>query len=344
MRFVVSLLILTAALLVLLTAGTPDASKLASRLDSDSAAERDAAARRLAELGESARGTLETVARDGSPEARRRSRALLGLLESENTLAPRLRRHEARALFQAALRQEGRLATDTTHDARLAELGAAAAEEIGDYAERRLSETWLSEADALAAARHPSRRGVAALAAALRRDRIAGSAVVRAARLLGASSGDWLSDRARDDLCSVLAATGDPRRRAAAALLLACDASCAESLAADTDARVRIEAARALGRLGGGGAAMLERLGQDTDADVRAAALDALRHVPGAPRPEAAHANADHAEPRLRAAAATLLASDAVPESIPVLRRLATDESARVRAAAERSLAAIGSR
>ena len=341
MRFVIPLLILVAALLVLLTAGTPDARELGHNLDSDSAGERDAAAQRLAEMGESARTALETLARDGSPEARRRSRALLELLEPEDELLPDLRRHEARALFQAALRQDGRLAAGSAHDTRLAGLGATGAREIGVQAARRLDAVALTEDDALAVARHPSQRGIAVLAAALRRDRIPGSAVVRAARTLGSTTGEWLDDAARDDLRAVLAAAGDPRRRAAASLLLACEPSHAHALGADADARVRVEAAAALGRLGGGGATALQRLARDADSDVRAAALDALTHVPGAPRPAAAHANADHAEPRLRAAAATLLARDAVPASIPVLRRLATDESPRVRAAAERSLAVL---
>jgi hypothetical protein len=343
-RPLVPLLILGAALVVLVTAGTPDARELGQRLSSDSAAERDAAARELKDMGEGARDTLEVLARDGAPEARRRSRALLGLLDSEDRLTARARGLEARALLRSALRQRGRLAAGSAHDERIAELADDGARAVAAHAAREVARASFREQDALAVARHPSTLGVAALTAALRRDGVAGSAIVRAARALVNAPAEMLGDEARRSLQTVLAQRGDPRRRAAAALLLAFEPDHAGQLALDGDPRVRIEAALALGRRGGCGASALERLAADVDTDVRAAALEALRHVPGAPRPGPAHENAEHADPRLRAAAARLLARDAVPESLPVLARLATDDSARVRAAAERSLAALGDR
>ncbi len=208
----------------------PDARDVARRLDAASASERDAAARELAAMGEGARETLEVVARDGPPEARRRSRALLASLRPGGDLERRVRRLEARSLLRAALRQEGHLAAGSARDARLGELAAPGAEELGARTARRLSHGFLAQAEALAVARHPSPVGVRALVAALRADRVLGSAVVRAARALEAAPGKLLPEATRAELRTVLRAAGDPRRRAAAALLLAFDPFAAREL------------------------------------------------------------------------------------------------------------------
>jgi hypothetical protein len=340
-RPLVALLIAVAAVVLVASAGTPDARELGRRLDSESAADRDEAARRLAELGETARPTLEGLVREGAPEARRRARALLSDLDADHDAA-RMRRLEARALLERVARRPGRLAEGAPVDRRLGELGAAGAAALAERAARRPRKHLRPEL-AAALGRHASAEGVDELAAALREHRVLGSDVVRAARRLTGSSRARLGDAARRDLDAVLAETGNPLRRAAAALLLAFDPARARELASDGDSRVRVEAARALGRSGLSGAATLERMALgDPDDDVRRAALDALLDVPGAPRPRPAHAAARHPDAALRAAAARLLARDAVPDSLPVLAALASDPSHRVRAAAERSLAALG--
>ena len=85
----------------------------------------------------------------------------------------------------------------------------------------------------------------------------------------------------------------------------------------------------------------LRRLAADIDPLVREAALTALCNVPGVPHPEPAVAAAGDECAAVRAAAAQLLGRDATPETLPVLRVLATDSSDRVRAAARRALVAL---
>jgi len=71
---------------------------------------------------------------------------------------------------------------------------------------------------------------------------------------------------------------------------------------------------------------------------VTLAALEALAALPGCPHPGPAMIAAHDDAPQVRAAAAALLGSDALPSSLPALKLLAEDPELRVRAAAARAL------
>jgi hypothetical protein len=245
-------------------------------------------------------------------------------------------------LVGIAWRLAGEVAPGTAQDQRLTEMGDVGAQAIARAAERQASLGFVRPETGDAIARHPSAKGVAVLVAALYGDRLLGSTLVEVARALEATESAPLSDATRDALESILETPRDPRRRGAAALLVALDDTAIHRFVDDPDARVRIEAARALRRHRSAAAGdALERLAVDPDRHVRQTALVSLREIPGRPRSSPAHANADHPDPGVRAAAAELLARDAVPASMSVLHRLATDKSLRVRVAAERSLVTI---
>ncbi len=347
---------LTAGLALLVTVATPDArdaGNLVRDLGAETAGVRDAAARRLLAMGDSATPALKRAADTGSPGTRRRARALLALIDDGGEDGPDARRREADALVRAALNRDGHLRADGAQDQRLARLGDVGAHAVARAAQREANHGAVRPRTGAAIGRHPSAIGVRALTGALARDRILGSTLVEVARQLEAGTDaardgrtpaatPLLSDGARNNLEAVLDRPLDPRRRGAAALLTALDTTIADRFVTDPDPRVRIEAARALGRQNSASAGdALERLALDVEPTVRRAALEALRKIPGRPRPKTAHANADHADVGVRAAAAELLGRDAVRESMYVLHRMTNDRSVRVRAAAERSLISI---
>jgi len=345
-----------AGLALLVTVATPDArnaTDLVRDLDAETAGTRNAAARTLLSMGRSATPALERAAASASPGVRRRARALLALIDDGGEHGPDAQRRRADALVRAAVHRDGHVRADGEHDQRLAELGDVGAHAVARAAQRESEHGAVRPRTGAAIGRHPSAMGVKALTGALARDRVLGSTLVEVARQLeaetdAASDGRtlartrFLSDGARNNLEAVLERPLDPRRRGAAALLTALDTTTAARFVSDPDARVRIEAARALGRQNSASAGdALERLALDVEPTVRRAALEALRKIPGRPRPKTAHANADHADVGVRVAAAELLGRDAVRESMYVLHRLANDRSVRVRAAAERSLISI---
>jgi len=330
---------LTAGLALLLTAGTPDARDLTRDLGAETAEKRDTAARRLLAMGSAAEPALAETAKSGNAAARRRARALLALIEDGGENGHDARRREADAIVQAARRRDGELRPTGMHDQRLTELGDAGALAVARAAQREADVGAVRPRTGAAIGRHPSAAGMTTLASALHGDRILGSTLVRVARRLESDQANLLTDDTRERLQAVLAAPRDPRRRGAAALLATLDTKTADSFATDPDPRVRLEAVHALGRKRTADAGtLLERLAVDPDIAVRRAALGALRNIPGKPRSEPAHANADHPDAGVRAAAAELLGRDAVPESLAVLWTLSSDCSVRVRAAANRSL------
>ena len=341
-----------AGLALLVTVATPDArnaTDLVRDLDAETAGTRNAAARTLLSMGRSATPALERAAASASPGVRRRARALLALIDDGGEHGPDAQRRRADALVRAAVHRDGHVRADGEHDQRLAELGDVGAHAVARAAQRESEHGAVRPRTGAAIGRHPSAMGVKALTGALARDRVLGSTLVEVARQLEAETDGrtlattpLLSDGARNNLEAVLERPLDPRRRGAAALLTALDTTTAARFVSDPDARVRIEAARALGRQNSASAGdALERLALDVEPTVRRAALEALRKIPGRPRPKTAHANADHADVGVRVAAAELLGRDAVRESMYVLHRLANDRSVRVRAAAERSLISI---
>ncbi len=349
-------LVAAATFALLALAATPGARDLVRRLGAQSSGERDEAARTLLALGADATDALVAGTRDADAGIRHRSRALLAAVHDRADGGVAERRAEARSLVLAALREPDGLEPDGPLDRRLSRLGAVASEELAREA-RRGGSSLRSPDLVVALGRHASAESVATLAGLVRDGRTSVSSAVEAARAVEAvrvrdpeAVAGLRSAGAVEALDAALARPGDPLRRAAAALhaaLAADDAAArdvAERLAHDDDARVRIEAARLLGRIGLRGAASLEELAADPETEVRRAALDALAEVPGAPRPAPAERAATDPDPGVRAAAARLLARDAVPASLDVLARLEGDASAAVRAAAARTRATLESR
>ncbi len=343
--YVAAALVAGSALVLLALAATPDARGLVARLEAESAAERDRAATELLALGDAAEPALIEATRGGPVAVRRRARALLATLRDTGGREARLT--EARALWRvSAGSADGAAARDA-----LASLGDDAARALATEAHRQ-AVVGLVDADLTEAlGRQVSAATVSALAGLLVEDRLRASDTLRAARHLAAHPDAALAflPTARRDLERVLRGARGPRRRAAAALLAACcdlDSALprARELASDDEPGVRIEAARWLSRLGIGAGATLDLLADDPETSVRVAALEALVEIPGSPRPGPAVRNAEHADPAVRAAAAALLARDAVPDTESVLHRLLADESPRVRAAAERSATALARR
>lgn len=357
MRIRAAAVVSAAVAAVVLGLAAPDPHRLAARLGADTARERDEAAAELTVLGDEAAPALESAARSGDPEVRSRARGLLERLRVRDDPSARSiqRSREVVALLSGADPRDDVLAVDGEIDRRLHDLAPEAGAVLADLALRRSRSAFVGSALAAALARHTTPESLAALATLWRDERLTPSAAMTSARQLDATTdGDRDAQsslratavQAAETLRDVLDAREPSRRRAGLALLGAFagdDAALSLLRAAeDSDAGVRCEAARVLGRhLPIAGADALRALARDADAGVRTAALVALRRVPGTPRPEPAVAAADDAAVSVRRAAAELLARDATPPELPLLDRLAADPSPSVRAAARRSLAAL---
>lgn len=353
-RLVPWILVAAAVAAVVVAMGTPGPEDWVQGLGADTAEERDEAATRLLALGQGAVPVLEEAVRSGDLPVRVRAAAILTLLREDPAVAISARDGRAARLAAEAVTDPARLLGDPEFDERLHELMPASGDALAaaalDVPESRL----VPEPLARALVRHPSPRAIRTLAELARQERLAPSAVLRAARdaeeagLFRTPHGPLAADHLRP----ALAAPSPPRRRTALALFgaLAGDAGHADvaSLSGDPDCGVREEVARTLGRIAPGRSlAALQHLCLDRSPAVRAAALDALARVPGRPRTEPALAALDDPAPPVRAAAVRLLSlGDPEPGSpaAGALLRLTADDSPRVRAAARRALGAIAER
>lgn len=350
------LLLAFAVACAIAVAAAPDPAALAARLSDASARRRDEAARDLLALGRAAAPALEEAAASKDPEVRNRARALLALVTDEN--GANVRARLAQTTVRDALAAVEGLVAGSVHDVRIATLlpesGAVLASASRHVAER----DFVSRDLACALARHATAATIAALADFVRDERVFPSGGLAAAREL-----DRVLREAPERATAIrgdetaLAALGEAlvhrhpaTRRVAVALYgpVAGESGATrlcEVAATDGDAPVRAECARVLGLYAPAQTARtLRRLAEDKDAQVREAALTALLEVPGVPHPEPAVVGAFDDVPAVRAAAARLLAREVTPETLHVLEALAQDRSDRVRAAAQRSLAAVRAR
>jgi len=302
-------LVATALIAALIGLALPDADDLVQNLGAERSMVRDEAAAALRAMGPNAIPALRRGALDPTPAIRARASALLELTTATE---PRTER-PADAPEQLARRALA-------------------------IAEHRMVPSQLVQS----LGEHPSPTTVAALTQLLREERLLPSAGVAAARAMeGHAALPPLAPHLAV-LDEALDTVDGPLRRAVVALvgvLAAEDLAPLSRRAGDVHPGVRVEIARALGRRGREGSrVVLTRLARDADAHVRTAALEALAALPGCPHPGPAMIAAHDDAPQVRAAAAALLGSDALPSSLPALKLLAEDPELRVRAAAARAL------
>jgi hypothetical protein len=352
MRGRVLLWTLAGALCVVAVVGAPDPETAAKRLGVRVARQREQAASELRADGAAARPALEAAATSSDPDVRSRARALLALLARD---ADSERRRDAELAVRDALRRDRGLEAGGPTDRRLASLEPESGDVLASAARAVAERSYVGADLACALVRHATPSSVATLAALVRDERVFPSSVLAASRELDAllcrdpQRAETLrggAAAALDALREAMRSAHAPTRRVATALFgaLAGDdgAETLVAMACDRDTDVRAEACRVAGvYVPAQTAATLRETAADPCSEVRTAALAALLAVPGTPHPEPAVAAATDRSATVRAAAATLLAREATPDTLCVLQALAADPSARVRAAARRALAAF---